>query len=75
MPRFRIGDTVFLDGQPAKVVWLSENANEIEPMDEYIVEFENKQRQFAISGKLTAQKPQAVYNREHDRGGCHDQTY
>jgi hypothetical protein len=75
MLRFRIGDTVFLDGRRAKVVWLSENANEIEAMDEYIVEFENQQRQFAISSNLTAQKPQTIYNREHDRGGCHDQTY
>ena len=75
MPKFKIGDTVFLDGRRAKVVWLSENPSEIEAMDEYIVEFENKQRQFAISSTLAAEKPQTVYNREHNRDRCHGQTY
>ncbi len=52
MPRFKVGDTVFLEGERARVVWLSENANEIEAMDEYIVEFENKEKQFLISSEL-----------------------
>ena len=75
MPRFKIGDTVFLEGQLAKVVWFRENPSEIEAMDEYIVELENKQRQFAVSSALAAKKPQAVYNREHNRDSCHGQTY
>jgi hypothetical protein len=69
MPRFKIGDTVLLDGQRARVVWLSENANEIEAIDEYIVEFEDKRRQFVVSSTLP-QKPQAVGNREHNSDSC-----
>ena len=42
MPKFQVGDTVTVDGRPAHVVWLRENANEIEAMDEYIVEFDDK---------------------------------
>jgi len=53
MPRFKIGDTVFLEGRPATIVWLSENANEIEAMDEYIVQFDNKQTQFALASYLS----------------------
>ena len=52
MPRFQIGDSVILDGRPAYVVWLRENASEIEAMDEYIVEFEDKQRRFVVSSAL-----------------------
>jgi hypothetical protein len=75
MARFNIGDTVVIEGQPAKVVWLRENANEIEPMDEYIVEFEDKHRQFVISSALVSQKVQALHNREHEGDPCHGQTY
>ena len=64
-----------LDGRLAKVVWLSENANEIEAMDEYIVEFENKQRQFAVSSSLTAEEAPPMHNREHDSDCRHGQTY
>lgn len=52
MPRYKIGDTVILNGSRGKVVWLSENPNEIESMDEYIVEFDNKERRFIIAGEL-----------------------
>ena len=51
MLRFQIGDTVVLEGQPGRIVWLRENANEIEAMDEYIVEFEDKRRQFVVSNR------------------------
>lgn len=56
-------------------MWLSENANEIEAMDEYIVEFDNKQTQFVISSTLTANKSQPVHNGEQDTDRCHGQTY
>ena len=52
MPRFKIGETVSIEGRQAKVVWLSENANEIEAIDEYIVEFEDHHRRFAISSDI-----------------------
>ena len=52
MSRFQVDDIVTLDGRPARVVWLHENANEIEAMDEYIVEFEDKQRRFVLSSTL-----------------------
>jgi superfamily I DNA and RNA helicase len=75
MPRFKIGDTVFVEGRRATVVWLSENANEIEAMDEYILEFDDKQRRFVISSTLTAEKAPPGHNREHDTDRCHGQTY
>ena len=75
MSRFKIGDTVFVGGRRARVIWLSENANEIEAMDEYIVEFDDKQRQFAVSGKLDSEETQPVNDREHDSNSCHDQAY
>jgi len=53
MPRFNIGDSVFVEGRRGTIVWLSENANEIEAMDEYIVEFDNKQTQFVLSPHLS----------------------
>lgn len=52
------------------MVWLSENANEIEAMDEYIVEFEDKHRQFVISSKLEPKQPPPVHNREHNSNPC-----
>lgn len=52
MPRFKVGDMLRLQGQLAKVVWFSENANEIEELDEYIVEFQNKKRQFFLAAEL-----------------------
>ena len=75
MARFNIGDIVFVEGRQARVVWLRENANEIEAMDEYIVELENKQRQFVISSDLVSEKPDAVHNREDNSDSCHGQAY
>ena len=75
MARHKIGDFVLLDGRRARVVWLSENANEIEAMDEYIVEFEDKQRQFVISSTLHSEKSQPIHERPGDSEPCHDQTY
>ena len=75
MPRFKIGDTVFMEGQRATIVWMSENANEIEAIDEYIVEFDDKRRQFAISSTLAGQKSSPVHDGEHDSDRCHGQTY
>jgi hypothetical protein len=75
MPRFKIGDTVFVEGRRATIVWLSENANEIEAIDEYILEFDDKQRRFVISSTLTADKSKPVHNGEHDSDCCHGQTY
>jgi hypothetical protein len=74
MTRFKIGDTVSVDGRPARVVWLSENASEIEAMDEYIVEFENRERQFVISSALGVDEWQAMHNREDDRNRRSRQT-
>ena len=74
MPRFNVGDTVYLEGIRARVVWLSENANEIQAMDEYIVEFEDKHRQFVVSSNLEP-KPQPIHDRERDSNSCHRQTY
>jgi len=66
MAKFRIGDTVELQGRRAKVVWLSENPSEIEAMDEYIVEFENKQRQFIVAGDLYPKQGHPMNDRERD---------
>jgi hypothetical protein len=70
MPRFKVGDTVSVEGSRARVVWLSENANEIEAMDEYIVEFEDKRRQFVISSKLEPKQTPSVYHRERNSDSC-----
>ena len=75
MPRFKVGDTVYLEGSRARVVWLSENANEIEAMDEYIVEFEDKHRQFVVSSNLESKQPPTGHDREADSDSCHRQTY
>jgi hypothetical protein len=42
-------------------------------MDEYIVEFEDKRRQFVISSTL-AQKLQPVHDRKRDSDPCYDQA-
>ena len=65
MPRFKVGDTVFVEGRKARVVWLSEN-----PMDEYIVEFEDKQRRFLMSHQLEPKEPIPMENRKHDSDSC-----
>ena len=75
MSKFKVGDTVVLQGRHARVVWLSENANEIEAMDEYIVEFDNKQRQFIISSELKPNESSSVHNRERDSDSGQRQTY
>ena len=75
MLRFQIGDTVVLEGQPGRIVWLRENANEIEAMDEYIVEFEDKHRQFVVSSNLESKQPPTGHDREADSDSCHRQTY
>jgi hypothetical protein len=75
MARFNIGDTVFVEDRRAKVVWLSENANEFEAMDEYIVESEDKRRQFVIGGTLAPEESQPVHNRRRDGDARHPQTH
>lgn len=75
MPRFKVGDTVLLQGRPARVVWLRENPSEIEAMDEYIVEFEDKQRRFIVSGELHSKQSQSMKDRERDSDYCQRQTY
>ena len=70
MPKYKVGETVIVDGRKAKIVWFRENANEIEAMDEYIVEFEDKRREFVVSSTL-ADKLQAVHNREHNSDSCY----
>jgi hypothetical protein len=67
MPRFKFGDIVVLNGRQARVVWVRENANEIEAMDEYIVEFDDKRREFVLSSRLGAQETESVHNREGNR--------
>jgi len=52
MARFKLNDTLVLNGRRARIVWLRENPNEIESMDEYIVEFETRERQFFVSSEL-----------------------
>ena len=70
MTRFKVGDTVSIEGRHARVVWLSENANEIEAMDVYIVEFEDKHRQFVISSKLEPKQAPPVHHGEHNSNSC-----
>ena len=71
MPRFKVGETISLEGRRAKIVWLSENANEIEAMDEYIVEFEDKQRQFVTSSTLEPKQRPPIHDRERNSDPCH----
>ena len=71
MPRFKVGDMVSIEGRRARVVWLSENASEIEAIDEYIVEFEDKHRQFVMSSKLGPKEPQTVPHGKRDSNSCH----
>ena len=68
MPRFNIGDSVFLEGRRGTIVWLSENANEIEAMDEYIVEFDDKQTQFVLASYLS--DTYAVFDLQNNAKGC-----
>jgi hypothetical protein len=70
MTRFKIGDTVLVEGRKARIVWLSENPNEIEAIDEYIVEFEDKHRQFLTSSMLV-ENAEPMHHREHDSDPCY----
>jgi hypothetical protein len=49
MARYKVGQTIEVEGRRGKIVWVSENPSEIEAMDEYIVEFDNKQRRFQFA--------------------------
>ena len=71
MPKFQVGDIVTVDGRPAHIVWLRENANEIEAMDEYIVEFEDKHRQFVTSSTLEPKQRPPIHDRERNSDPCH----
>ena len=65
MSRFHVGDIVQVDGRPARVVWLRENANEIEAMDEYIVEFVGEgQRRFVLSSAVESKQPESIHDRK-----------
>jgi hypothetical protein len=75
MSRFQIGDVVQVDGSPARVVWLRENANEIEAMDEYIVEFEDKRRRFILSSAVDSEKSETIRDRKAYSDSCERQTH
>ena len=75
MPRFKVGDTVVFKGRRGRVVWFSENPNEIEAMDEYIVEFEDNERLFVVNSDLQPEQGQTVNDRERDSGYRQSQTY
>ena len=49
-------------------MWLSENANEIEAMDEYIVEFDNKRQPFVLASYLS--DTYAVPDLQNNAKGC-----
>ena len=71
MPRFKLNDTLVLNGRRARIVWLQENPNEIQAMDEYIVEFEDKQRQFVTSSTLEPKQRPPIHDRERNSDPCH----
>ena len=75
MARFKVGDTISLQGVQARVVWVNEDANEIEAIDEYIVEFADNHRQFAVSSELEPEQAPSGHKRERDSDPCHRQTY
>jgi hypothetical protein len=74
MTRYQLGETVVLRGRHARVVWVRENPSEIEAMDEYILEFEDKRREFIVSAELISKEPQAMHDRYSDRGNCQPQA-
>ena len=78
MSRFQVGDIVTIDGRPSRVVWLRENSNEIEAIDEYIVEFQDKQRRFVLSSDIDlkdSEQTQAAHNRKPDSDSRQSQTH
>ena len=74
MSRFQVGDIVTIDGRSARVVWLRENANEIEAMDEYIVEFDDKQRRFVLSSAIDSQHTESINDRKPYSDSGQNQT-
>jgi hypothetical protein len=75
MSRFQVGDIVVIDGRPARIVWLRENANEIEAIDEYIVEFEDKQRRFVLSSALESKQAESIHDRKPYGKGCEREAH
>jgi hypothetical protein len=75
MPRFQVGDIIVIDGRSARVVWLRENANEIEAMDEYIVEFDQKQRRFVVSSALESKQTASIHDRKPYSDGCEREAH
>jgi hypothetical protein len=75
MSRFQVGDIVVIDGRPARIVWLRENANEIEAIDEYIVEFEDKQRRFVLSSALESKQAESIHDRKPYSKGCEREAH
>ena len=64
MSRVQVGDVVKIDDRPARLVWLRANANEIEPMDEYIVEFEDKPRRFVVGSAPESKQAASIHDRK-----------
>jgi hypothetical protein len=52
MSRYKPGDILSVNGKTARVVWVREDPNEIEAMDEYIVEFDDHEKLFFVSSEL-----------------------
>ena len=52
MSRYKVGDVIVCSGKRGRVVWVRENSNEIEAMDEYILQFDDNEKQFFISSEL-----------------------
>ena len=75
MPRYKVGETVVLEGRPARVVWMRENANEIEAMDEYIVEFDDKQRRFVLSSAVESKDTESIHDRKPYSDSRQSQTH
>jgi hypothetical protein len=78
MSRFHVGDIVQIDDRPARIVWLRENANEIEAMDEYMVEFigdEAKQRRFVLSSAVVSKQTETIHDRKSYSDSCQRETH
>ena len=52
MLRYKVGETVIVNGRRGKVVWFREDPSEIEAMDEYMVEFDNREKRFFVAFEL-----------------------
>lgn len=75
MSQYKVGDTVLVHGKRATVVWFRENPSEIDAMDEYIIEFDDKQRLFIVSGELHSKQRQPLKDGEDDREYCQRQAH